>query len=512
MTRKVSATLVSVLVLAGSVVALASCGGPTRSAAAYCSYFYGEGSQLRNRWIKAGDHAGEDPFAALSSVFATVPETASFMHELSLRAPETIAPDVQILAEALKRVSKQAGASNLLGLFASGVVDGLATGRAEQRVNEYTSRNCPQPAQAPAPQSQASVELLYRARPIATSRVTGESLDRTIDVMRVRLAQLGLPEADARRSGSSSIRIVLPASIDGQRAQELVGETAQLHFYDWEPNVIGPNGQPGPSETTVTGGLDAGASTYGITEYQAIQSAAKRAPVLRSSDTTWTPGCTAAQVNGCFYGTWYLLDAQSQTVLCPGAGPTCAPAVTKADLYANGYTPPTSSTPVAVRVNPGTVLVQALAVKTASGGVINSIPNSWYVLNDEPFLTGSAITNPRQGTEEGGSGQPDVVFGFTASGKSAFDTVTKKIAERGQETQLPGVSQDAALQHFAVVLDRQLISVPSIDHTKHPGGVDASEGSQISGGFTLTSAQNLANELRSGPLPVDLELTAGNRS
>ena len=38
------------------------------------------------------------------------------------------------------------------------------------------------------------------------------------------------------------------------RAEDEVGKTAQLYFYDWEPNVIGPDGKPAPTEATVTGG------------------------------------------------------------------------------------------------------------------------------------------------------------------------------------------------------------------------------------------------------------------
>src|ERR1039458_3665334 len=70
----------------------------------------------------------------------------------------------------------------------------------------------------------------------------------------------------------------------------------------------------------------------------------------------------------------------------------------------------------------------------------------------------------------------------------------------------PNVSKEQAQQHFAVVLDGQLITVPSIDYTKYPEGIDASTGSEISGGFTLESAQALANELQSGALPIKLAL------
>ncbi len=135
---------------------LSACGGPTRSVAAYCSYFYGQGSALRNRWIQADKSTGQSPFGELSSIFSALPEAAGFLHELSLRAPEDIAPDVQILAEALKHVSEQEGsaATDPLGALAGGLVDGLETSGPEQQVNEYTEQHC----HPPSPPSGAASE------------------------------------------------------------------------------------------------------------------------------------------------------------------------------------------------------------------------------------------------------------------------------------------------------------------------------------------------------------------
>lgn len=152
MPRKLIRSVMAALALAGSIAVLAACGSPTRSVASYCSYFYGQGGKLRNRWIQSTNNAGQDPFAALASVFADLPEAASFFHELSLRAPENIAPDVQILAEALKRIPEQIGgaATNPLGALAGGLVNGLETSGPEQRVNQYTVQNCgPPPGTTP---------------------------------------------------------------------------------------------------------------------------------------------------------------------------------------------------------------------------------------------------------------------------------------------------------------------------------------------------------------------------
>jgi SecD/SecF fusion protein len=79
------------------------------------------------------------------------------------------------------------------------------------------------------------------------------------------------------------------------------------------------------------------------------------------------------------------------------------------------------------------------------------------------------------------------------------------------DAQLPGVSRARALQHYAVVLDEQVISAPSVDYTRYPEGIYATHGSQITGSFTLTFARTLADELRWGSLPIKLELISSSR-
>jgi SecD/SecF fusion protein len=353
------------------------------------------------------------------------------------------------------------------------------------------------------------VELVYQAKPTAQSKVTPESLSRAIDIMRKRVDQIGVSQPEIQTSGEREIDVALPEAGDAKQAEKEVGRTAQLQFYDWEPNVIGPDGKEAPTEANVTGGREAGGSAFGLTEYQAILRAEKRPIELRKNDTTLGQRCTPQQINGCVYGSWYLIDTKHEKVLCPGQKPPafCGPAETEANVRKEVVIPK-GAVVKAVRVNPGTVLLQARPTESSAGKVLVKTPNSWYVLKDNPVLSGADITHPQQGFDEGagGNGQPNVSFGFTGKGKSVFERVTKEIAHRGQEAQLPGVSKEAAQQHFAVALDGQLITTPSIDYTKYPEGIDSSQGSQISGGFTISSAQELAEELQSGALPIKLSL------
>src|ERR1700677_2144554 len=298
------------------------------------------------------------------------------------------------------------------------------------------------------------VELVYQAKPTAQSKVTPESLERAINIMRKRVDQLGVAQPEIQRTGEKEIDVALPEVKNVHQAEAEVGKTAQLQFYDWEPNVIGPTGEPAPTEGTVTGNTTsagAGGVTAGLPQYQAVLRAAKRAPELRKGDTTWSEGCTAKQLDGCIYGGWYLLDTAHEKVVR-------GPEESEQNLYSD-LKIPTGAKLKAVRVNPGTVLVQAHPVESGSGKITNASPNSYYVLKDDVVLTGSGITNPTQSNDES-SGQPDVTFSFTSHGKGVFERVTKEIAHRGQEAKLPGVTKEEALQHFAVVLDGQLITGP----------------------------------------------------
>ncbi len=363
------------------------------------------------------------------------------------------------------------------------------------------------------------VQLVYEGRPTAQAKVDGESLNRAIDIMRKRVDQLGVASPEIQRSGEKEIVVQLPEVTNIEKAERQVGKTAQLQFYDWEPNVIGPDGQPAASESTVTGGREAGGSLFGLPQYKAVLRAEKRPSELRKNDTTWEQGCTPQQVNGCVYGSWYLIDEKNEKMLCPlgahdevqatctGAESEKALRETEKQLIAKGKMPKDAK-PRAVRVNPGTVLIQARPTESSSGKVINHSPNSFYVIKDNPVLNGGDVTHPQQGFDEGagGNGQPNVNFGFTGHGKKVFENVTKEIAHRGQEAQLPGVTKEAAQQHFAVGLDGQLITAPSIDYTRYPEGIDSSNGSEISGGFTIGSAQELAEELQTGALPIKLNL------
>src|SRR5919106_4387833 len=85
-------------------------------------------------------------------------------------------------------------------------------------------------------------ELVCEGRPTPeVPEVTGEDVDRAIEIIRDRVDAFGVSEPEITRIGEDQIEVGLPDVQDADRAQEQIGTTAQLYFYDWEGNVIPPD-------------------------------------------------------------------------------------------------------------------------------------------------------------------------------------------------------------------------------------------------------------------------------
>jgi SecD/SecF fusion protein len=141
----------------------------------------------------------------------------------------------------------------------------------------------------------------------------------------------------------------------------------------------------------------------------------------------------------------------------------------------------------------------------ASAGATSAARDAFFVLADRPALRGSDLVNPQQELDAT-TDEPTVTFDFTPAGAKRWRTVTRVIARRGAARVRPGVAPTEAAQHFAIVLDGTLLSVPYIDPQQNPDGIDPADGTQIVGGFTVATARDLAALLKSGPLPVVLHL------
>ncbi len=333
---------------------------------------------------------------------------------------------------------------------------------------------------------QGGVSLIYQAKATQQTQVTSEAIDRTLDIMRKRVDSLGVAEPEIQRSGTDQIDVSLPDVKNADEAAEQVGTTAQLFFYDWEINVLGPGCKPDAQNPEVTGGPSAGSPAAGLSRFDAVQRAAD---------------CPARSF-GTTDGSVYLVDTKAKRVLL-------GPEDNQADLERaaeNRNLRVAAPNRDVVEVAKGTTIVRAESADP------DRPSDRFFVLQDRPTLSGDEIKNPEQNLDSGpgGSGGPNVTFEFTDSGRDKWRETTRAIAQRGSD-QFFGGDPQTAVQHFAIVLDNELISTPFIDFQQNPDGIDGSTGSEISGGFTLDSAQRLASLLKTGALPLELELISASQ-
>src|SRR3954462_567919 len=88
------------------------------------------------------------------------------------------------------------------------------------------------------------VELIYQGEPTPqVPKVPPQAVNDAINTIRKRTNALGVSESEVQQEGPDTIVVGLPGVKNAARAEAQVGTTAQLQFYDWEPNVIGGDGK-----------------------------------------------------------------------------------------------------------------------------------------------------------------------------------------------------------------------------------------------------------------------------
>ncbi len=119
---------------------------------------------------------------------------------------------------------------------------------------------------------EGGTELVYEARPTPqVPRSPPQAVDDALETIRKRTDALGVSEPEIQRAGTTQISIGLPAVQNAERAIEQVGTTAQLQFYDWEPNVLGDRGPDRPF-------------VGGTALYEAVELASKQKPTAEQTD------------------------------------------------------------------------------------------------------------------------------------------------------------------------------------------------------------------------------------
>ncbi len=317
---------------------------------------------------------------------------------------------------------------------------------------------------------QGGLEITKQAVPPKGRKLTKEDLSRSVSIMRDRVDRLGVSEPEIRTQGDDQITIQLPGVKDPEAAAKIIGKTAQLELYDLEVNLAPPS-------------IDA-----------------SRFPVAKSSVFDLLAGQQALATKGKSEQYW-LFDKKKKLAVGPVATKEAALRKSAGKVPA-GYR--------LFAVPPGTVVISCGVGEVVCPGVSQSNPtsNSYYLFKnsppDVPEMTGSDLK--LSGTRQDFDTQtqsPIVTMQFTKKGAKKFAEITRLEAQRGKLLSNTIGGGQKIEQHFAIVLDREIKSWPSIDWEQYPGGISGSNGAQISGIGDVQEAKDLALVLQTGALPVN---------
>src|SRR4051812_34539104 len=335
---------------------------------------------------------------------------------------------------------------------------------------------------------QGGLEVVLKANPPKGHTLTTDDITRSIDIMRNRIDKLGVAEPEIRKQGTNQIVIQLAGVHDPAAAAKLIGKTAVLQFYDFESDLTGPSVTTGLQKLPVATG-----SLFGLLD----------APETRALADKGTP----AQ--------WYLFDRNHRVVAGPAPSKDKLPTLAEAEKKQKRQIKGPLET---LRVPHNTIVVSC---DPAAGNCLSAKQitgqKAFYLLKHRlPDAQGNGGIPEMTGTDlklsgtradiDPQSSQPVVLMQFTGRGKKVFHDITRQEAQRGSLACQGASSQQdiqRCAQHFAIVLDNQIQSVPYIDFKRNPDGIPGDNGAQIDmGGGSLSDAKKLALVLQTGALPV----------
>lgn len=333
---------------------------------------------------------------------------------------------------------------------------------------------------------QGGLEVVLEAVPPPGRPLQKSDLERSQEIIRDRIDRLGVAEPTIRTQGENQIAVELPGVAEVEQARQVIGQTAQLELYDLQPALTGPS---------VAG-----------TQFQPVANNTLY-ELLVAAETQ-----ALVKENG---GDEFYLFRERDTKLLAGPLPTEeALLATKAAEEAGD-----KGTKV-LAVPKKTVVITCGDRGDFCPGVGSVAEETYYYLfrfapNAEeledrfPQMRGEdlRLSGTRQDFDTT-TGQPIVLMQFTDEGADKFHEITRAESQRGQQAyNLAGQQGDPDNfnQNFAIVLDRELITAPSIDFQELPDGISGNLGAQITGIDDIQEAKEIALVLQTGALPVEFK-------
>jgi preprotein translocase subunit SecD len=308
-------------------------------------------------------------------------------------------------------------------------------------------------------------------------------------IIQQRVNGMGVSEAETQIQGSKDIIVNIPKGVNADEAERQVGKTAQLYFRQVLAEDSGkPAAAPTPTgsaKSTPTGTASPKATTGG-------SATTPTSPATPSSKATSSKQGRA--VTG-------ALTASGTTDKAPTPNPTTpAPGTTPSAPPTTGTSTADTSIPPALQAKFKALDCTDVKQRQAISGVAKpadkvvacgQVQNQWvkYVLGPS-LIDGKRVSGASAAFDNQQGNGWVVNLNFDSKGASQFTKVTGDLAK---QTSSPPLNQ------FAIDLDGDVVSAPSVSYALSGGSA------QISGSFTQNSAEDLANVLKYGSLPLSFQ-------
>ena len=293
-----------------------------------------------------------------------------------------------------------------------------------------------------------------------------QSMDQAVEIIRNRVDAVGATEAEVSVQGQDNIVVQVPG-VGEEELIQLVGQTAELRF---RPVLqIAQGGAPTPAPT--------GAPTD-----PAVLPAPPEASPSPSASVPPSGRVAGQALTGAAASTPAPTESPSPSPSATDAAPTPAPTAVQPEGDGSGTATPEQLAALesfdCSQLAPGTVDDPDKPLITC-----DDTGTTRYLL-DSADVVGTNITDAFAGIPQG---RVDwvVTLEFDGEGADKFEQSTERL------------SQQAFPQNsFAIVLDGRVVSAPTVDDPI-PGGE-----ATIEGNFSQGEAQDLANVLKYGALPL----------
>lgn len=333
----------------------------------------------------------------------------------------------------------------------------------------------------------------------ADDTIEQSDLDQAVEIIRNRVDASGVAEAEITTQGNNIV-VALPGNPD-QATIDLVAQSAQLQF----------------RPVLVTGAPSATSSVETTTSTTATPEPTVEATVEPSATPSSTPEPSASEMSNVVGETDATATAETTAAtVSPSPEPSASAVTTSEELVTTettdasgpvfGETDPSSFEWITVALQEEYAALDCLAPENYAGRSMGD-PEAGYVACATDFqklamgpveLTGNDIETATSGpemTQQGTlTGRYEVRLQFTDEGGKIFDEISQRLTDL-----------ESPRNQFAIVLDGVVISHPQINE-RIPNGQAV-----ITGDYTQESAEQLANQIKFGALPMSLEVQSNQQ-